>query len=136
MTTKATKDATRLGAIDERLRALDITHHFRVCPAVFHECGFNAALLHEWIAFRCADNDAQRKNGSDSQLLQDCFIDGHQYVFHSIAKLQSTYFPFFSKKEVKTGIDKLLAAGYIKKTFSQDVANNTALYRCVSPSER
>lgn len=78
-----------------------MTHQFDVDVA--KEYGVNAAILFQNIAFWCAKNEANNHN----------FFDGSYWTYNSrsaFAKL----FPYFSERQIKTALDKLIDGGVIK----------------------
>lgn len=87
-------------------------------PVVAKRVGLNAAVIYQNLLFWIEKNEANDHN----------FKDGRYWTYNSIAAF-AKLFPYFTEKQIRTAIDKLLNAGLILKgNYSQDRYDRTAWY--------
>lgn len=87
-------------------------------PLVATQVGINAAVIYQNLLFWIEKNEANDHN----------LKDGRYWTYNSIAAF-AKLFPYFTEKQIRTAIDKLLNAGLILKgNYSQDRYDRTAWY--------
>lgn len=87
-------------------------------PLIAGQVGLNAAVIYQNLFFWIEKNEANGHN----------FKDGRYWTYNSIAAF-ARLFPYFTEKQIRTGIDKLLDAGLILKgNYSDDRYDRTAWY--------
>ncbi|MCG8670244.1 MAG: DUF4423 domain-containing protein [Pseudomonadales bacterium] len=97
-------------------------HHFNIYDA--EKCGVHAAILLQHFRFWIQKNEADERNYFEGQYWTYCTIG-------SLAKI----LPYFSEKQVRTAIKKLLDAGLIVKgCYNEDKRDRTMWYAVVDPS--
>jgi DnaD/phage-associated family protein len=77
-------------------------HQFSVEVAV--EYGINAAVLFQNIAYWCEHSEANEKH----------FHDGRYWMYNSIGAFRKL-FPYFTEKQIRSAIEKLISCGLILK---------------------
>lgn len=99
-------------------------HYFDV--EVAKECGINAAIIYENIAFWVRHNE---KNGKNSR-------DGKFWVYQTQKEL-SEQFDYLSVKQVRTALEKLTTAGYIiKGNYNKHGYDKTTWYTITDKAAR
>lgn len=92
-------------------------------PQIAAQVGLNAAVIFQNLFFWIEKNEANGHN----------FKDGRYWTYNSIAAF-AKLFPYFTEKQIRTGIDKLLDAGLILKgNYSDDRYDRTAWYALNQP---
>ena len=97
-------------------------HAFNVDVAV--RCGVNSAIVYNHVHFWIKSNQAKKKN----------FHDGRCWMYQSISEM-SEHFPYLTKKQITTALDKLSDAGLIfKDNFNKAKYDRTTWYS-LNPAE-
>ncbi|MDO5646339.1 hypothetical protein [Paracoccus sp. (in: a-proteobacteria)] len=92
-------------------------------PQVAVQVGLNAAVIYQNICFWVEKNEANGHN----------FRDGRYWTYNSVSAF-AKLFPYFSPKQVRVAIDKLIEAGLIVKgNYAGDKYDRTAWYALNSP---
>lgn len=92
-------------------------------PQVAVQVGVNAAVIYQNLLFWIEKNEANNHN----------FKDGRYWTYNSVAAF-AKLFPYFTEKQIRTAIDKLLDAGLIVKgNYSDDRYDRTAWYALNTP---
>ena len=93
-----------------------MNHSFDI--AVAKEVGTNAAVIFQSIAFWCQHCEANGKN----------YHDGLYWTYNSV-KAFSDIFPYLSRQQINTALEKLIAAGFIvKSNYNKSAYDRTAWY--------
>ena len=99
-------------------------HYFDV--EIAKECGINAAIIYENIAFWVRHNE---KNGKNNR-------DGKFWVYQT-QKEMSEHFDYLSVKQVRTALEKLETAGYIiKGNYNKHGYDKTTWYSITDKANR
>lgn len=92
-------------------------------PQIAAQVGLNAAVLYQNLFFWIEKNEANGHN----------FKEGRYWTYNSIAAF-AKLFPYFTEKQIRTALDKLLDAGLILKgNHSDDRYDRTAWYALNTP---
>lgn len=92
-------------------------------PQIAAQVGLNAAVIYQNLFFWIEKNEANRHN----------FKDDRYWTYNSIAAF-AKLFPYFTEKQIRTALDKLLNAGLILKgNHSDDRYDRTAWYALNTP---
>lgn len=87
-------------------------------PEIAALVGVNSAILYQNLCYWIEKNEANGHN----------FKEGRYWTYNSIAAF-AKLFPYFSEKQIRTALDKLLDAGLILKgNHSEDRYDRTAWY--------
>lgn len=87
-------------------------------PLIATQVGLNAAVIYQNLLFWIEKNEANDHN----------LKDGRYWTYNSIAAF-AKLFPYFTEKQIRTALDKLLNAGLILKgNYSKDRYDRTAWY--------
>lgn len=102
---------------------MSVKHRFSV--AIARECGVNAAILFESIAFWTAHNAAKGQNEKD----------GAFWMFATQTEIAS-WFEYLTIKQTRTAIEKLTEAGFIQKgRFNKKGYDRTGWYALTEKGE-
>lgn len=92
-------------------------------PQIAAQVGLNAAVIYQNLFFWIEKNEANGHN----------FKDGRYWTYNSIAAF-AKLFPYFTEKQIRTALDKLLDGGLILKgNYSDDRYDRTAWYALNTP---
>lgn len=92
-------------------------------PEIAVQVGLNAAVIYQNLCFWIEKNEANWHN----------FRDGRFWTYNSIAAF-AKLFPYFTAKQVRTAIDKLVETGLILKgAYGDDKYDRTAWYALNTP---
>lgn len=92
-------------------------------PQIAAEVGLNAAVIYQNIVFWIEKNEANDRH----------FKDGRTWTYNSITAF-AKLFPYFTEKQIRTAIDKLLDAGLILKgNYSDNTYDRTNWYALGDP---
>lgn len=85
---------------------------------IAQDVGLTAAVIYEYI-MKCVSHSMAR---------QEFSYEGVYWTRQSVAKI-AFFLPFFSEKQIRSSLNKLVSAGYLKSgCFNKDLRDRTKWY--------